>query len=435
MEGGMSCFGVRGLLLAGISIALSGVIAGGLATPLHAQSGSATAGQSTMAPTGRAPFVTQDTPVQPTPEQLRMRDEGMRRGNPPGPPLPVTPGVTQQTPIGPETQPHGTPPSPSAAGPNSQSGGPQAPPPGPNNMTYYLTHDQAPFAASPFGKSNINEPSVGNAGPIVFVSSNWDGAFSTDAGSTFTFVSPYTTFPSIDGGFCCDQTAIYASAQDAMIWQLQYTFSSITGKNTYRIAFAHANSVAFTGWCYYDFNPASFGVMAAGANFDYPDVSLTNNYVWYQTRIFSNNGFIGTLIFRIQIAQAVACGQTGFDWFITDNQHFTVSLAKGAASTMYFFVHNNTSSERVYTWAEGTLNLTWNDFNVTTWADATRQCAWPVATGGDGHNWCAGRANANNIGRTSWVAGGVIGTMWSASQDGSHNFTFASFASMKVPRR
>jgi hypothetical protein len=153
-------------------------------------------------------------------------------------------------------------------------------------------------------------------------------------------------------------------------------------ENTYRIAFAPANSVAFTGWCYYDFNPAFFGVTNAGANFDYPDVSLSSNYVWYQTRIFSTGGFVGTLIFRIHITEAVACQNTSVDWVITDSAHFTVSLAKGAASTMYFFVHNSTSSERVYTWAEGTLSYTWNDFNVSSWTDNARQCAWPINTGG-----------------------------------------------------
>ena len=420
----MTYFDIRGsAVVAGIGLALSVILADGFAAPVRAQSGTATGRQITVEPAGRAPFVTQDTPVEPTPEQLRAREEGMRRSNPPGPPLPVTPGAApRQTPMGPETQPRGTPPSQAPSGPNSQSGGVQAPPPGPNDMTYFLTHDQAAFYSG--GKSVTNEPSVGNAGPIVFVTSNWDAAYSTNAGSTFTFVNPYSQFPSIDGGFCCDQTAIYASAQDAMIWQLQYNYSATTGKNTYRVAFAGADSVAFSGWCYYDFSPAFFGVTNAGANFDYPDVSLSNNYVWYQTRIFSTGGFVGTLVFRIHIAEAVACQTTSVDWVITDSSHFTISLAKGAQSTMYFFVHNGASSERVYTWAEGTLNYSWNDFNVSTWADAARSCPWPIATGGDGRNWCGGQNNPNNISRTSWVSGGVIGTMWGASQDGSHPFPY-----------
>ena len=37
-----------------------------------------------------------------------------------------------------------------------------------------------------------------------------------------------------------------------MIWQLQYNYSAATQKNTYRIAFAPAASVASSGWCYYD---------------------------------------------------------------------------------------------------------------------------------------------------------------------------------------
>jgi FG-GAP-like repeat len=401
-----------------MSIALTGVIVGAFTAPVRAQS--ATASQVVKEPAGRAPFVTQPNPVEPTPDQLRMREEGMRQSNRPGPPLPVSPGFVRQSPALPATTPLGTPKSQTGSAPNSQvesqSGGVQAPPPGPNDMTYFLTHSQAPFSGQQ--KSTINEPSVGTQGSVVFESSNWDAAYSADGGHSFTFVNPYTTFPSIDGGFCCDQTVTYARLQGTMIWQLQYNYSATTQKNTYRIAFAPAASVATSGWCYYDWKPSDFG-QPAGANFDYPDVSLSNNYVWFQTRIFGPSSFIGTLVFRMPLAQASACQTLSADYLITDSSHFTVSLAKGVATTMYFFTHNNTSSERVYTWAEGTSSYTWNDFNVTTWTDNARTCPGP-----DGLNWCGGRANPNNIGRTSWVAGGVIGTMWNASQDATHNYPY-----------
>ena len=94
------------------------ILAGLPPAPLRAQSGTGTAGQITVAPAGRAPSVTQDTPVEPTAEQLRMREEGMRRSNPPGPPLPVSPGgPTRQTPLGPSTEPKGAPKSQAPAGP------------------------------------------------------------------------------------------------------------------------------------------------------------------------------------------------------------------------------------------------------------------------------------------------------------------------------
>ena len=148
-------------------------------------------------------------------------------------------------------------------------------------------------------------------------------------------------------------------------------------------------------------------------------MSLSNNYVWFQTRIFGTSSFLGTLIFRMPLAQASACQTLSADYFITDSGHFTVSLTKGASTTMYFLTHNSTSSERVYSWAENSNTIFWNDLDVTTWSDFERSCPGP-----DNLNWCGGRANANNIGRTSWVASGVIGTMWSASQDGSHNYPY-----------
>ena len=66
------------------------VLIGLQSAPVRAQS--TTTREGVMAPIGRAPFVTQQTPVIPTPEQLRMHEEGMRRSNPSGPPLPVEPG-------------------------------------------------------------------------------------------------------------------------------------------------------------------------------------------------------------------------------------------------------------------------------------------------------------------------------------------------------
>jgi hypothetical protein len=251
------------------------VVAGLCPSAVHAQSAtqSTTAGEIIVAPAGHVPFVTQPNPVGPTPEQLQMQQEGMRQSNRAGPAVPVSPGFVPRSPALPATDaPPTAPKSQAPSGPNAQVNAP-------GDMTYFLTHDQPPFAASAQGKSTINEPSVGTAGSVVFVSSNWDAGYSNDGGNTFTYVNPYTLFPSIDGGFCCDQTVIYAPSTGTMIWQLQYNYSATTMKNTYRIAFAPAQSVPSSGWCYYDWNPQQFG-QPAGANFDYPDVSLSDGFVW-----------------------------------------------------------------------------------------------------------------------------------------------------------
>lgn len=413
------CENLRLAVIATVSFVV--MLTGLCPAAVHAQS--ATAGENVVAPAGRVPFVTQATPVEPTPEQLQLREQSMARANRPGPPLSVEPGFFRRSPEMPPTEVAGaTPRSLASFGPNSvtQFTAPQVPN-APGDMTYFLTHDQPAFST---GKSQINEPSVGTASSVVFVSSNWDAAYSANRGSTFTFVNPYTLFPSIDDGFCCDQTVIYAPSTGTMIWQLQYSYSAATQKNTYRIAFAPAANVAAAGWCYYDFNPQEFG-QAAGTSFDYPDVSVSNSFVWFQARIFKETaptGFVGTAIWRIPLNEASQCLGFTYNYFVTDSAHFTASLAKGATTTMFFFAHNSTSQERLYNWPENSGTISWNDINVTTWFDAARSCPGP-----DALNWCD-RNNGSTIGRTTWVAGGVIGTMWGSSQGGGRPYPYIRVA-------
>jgi hypothetical protein len=74
----------------------------------------------------------------------------------------------------------------------------------PGDFMFFQNSDLGGGAPSGF-TSVVNEPSVGTNGNLVFQSGNWYAALSTDNGNTFSFVDPYTTFPSINGGFCCDQ--------------------------------------------------------------------------------------------------------------------------------------------------------------------------------------------------------------------------------------
>ncbi len=57
--------------------------------------------------------------------------------------------------------------------------------------------------------SLIGEPSIANVGDVNLQTGNWYAARSLDSGTTWTYLSPYTTFPARDGGFCCDQRALY----------------------------------------------------------------------------------------------------------------------------------------------------------------------------------------------------------------------------------
>jgi hypothetical protein len=195
--------------------------------PASVQAQSATAGEKVMGAGQHAPFVSQAFPPELTPYQQQQRDEAMKRANRPGPPLPI--GPEGAAPIVP----------PTSAGPAPRTG--VDTPPGASDFVFFQATAQAPYST---GTSTIAETHAGNAGAVVLMTGNWFASYSTDGGTNFTFVNPYTEFTSLDGGFCCDQTVIYHPGYDLMIWQLLYNYSSSTQQGSYRTAFAPASSVA-----------------------------------------------------------------------------------------------------------------------------------------------------------------------------------------------
>ena len=404
-----------GLARIGFALAFVGL----WSATVHAQqSGTAQQGVGT---TQRVPFVGQAQPVAPTPEQQQARDEAMETFNIPGPPLPVEPSA--------QVAPPSVPATPGRTGPVAPApGGAPAPLAGPNDFKFFRTQAQTPFYNG--GKSNINEPHVGTAGPVVFMTSNWDAAFSTDGGQTFTFVNPYSEFGTIDGGFCCDQTVIFDPSRNLMIWQLQYVYSATTQQNTYVIAWANPSSVASGGWCSTRFTPGSFG-LAAGLQLDYPHVALSNNYVWFTANVYDHSNpanWQTTVIWNIPLDQMVPCGGYTFNYFV--QAHFNFTPTQSATSTMYWGSHNSTSSIRIYRWDEGAGTIFWDDVTIPAWTrNLPYQCPGP-----DSLNWCGRNPNDGRI-ETGWVANGVIGFMWNAGQDGTYPYPYIYVARFNQSNR
>ena len=104
------------------------------------------------------------------------------------------------------------------------------------------------------GQSGTAEPS-GASGGVVFVTSNWFAAYSTDGGNTFHQLDPTTIFPNNDAvGFCCDQVVQYAPSIDRFIWLLQGTGE--------RLAVASPSDIISskgTAWTYWNLSPDVFG--------------------------------------------------------------------------------------------------------------------------------------------------------------------------------
>jgi len=375
-----------GLIIAGA--VLASIFAGLPISTVEAQSGIVGHGQKAGK---RFPFKAQRELPQLTPEEERLLEENLRH--------------THQGPLVPEAPASQTP-----AGAKQQNQAPTAPQTevlgnGTTTFTTFLSTILQPVDA--FG---VAEPQAATNGPIVFYTANPIAAFSTDGGASFTFVSPFTQFGHLDGGFCCDQTVIYEPTRDQMIWQLQYGFSQDTGKGSYVTAFANPASVESAGWCMYEWNPGDFN-LGPGLWLDYPHVALSSNFVWYSANIFSGGGdsrYLTSVIWRIPLDVAANnCASQPFDYFSATSTSFT--QVEGATDTMYFGSHIDTASMRIYTWAEADSTPSSTDVNVSRWPEnMLYSCPGP-----DGLNWCT-REDGRIL--TGWISNGVIGFMWNASQ-------------------
>ena len=94
--------------------------------------------------------------------------------------------------------------------------------------------------------STVDEPTAAASGQNIFVTGNWFASRSTNGGTSWSLVDPFTTLPSAAGGFCCDQIVLYEPTRDIWIWILQYIRKD--NSNIFRVAVSRGNaSVPGTG--------------------------------------------------------------------------------------------------------------------------------------------------------------------------------------------
>lgn len=292
-------------------------------------------------------------------------------------------------------------------------------PQAPNDMTYFLSHNITATEVSTSQRSAIQEPSVVNLNTGVFFTANWYAAKSADSGNTFTYINPYTFFPSINGGFCCDQVTAYAPSQDMVLWGLQYVKDTTSG--TLRIARTIGSSgVASNAWAYYDFNPQQVG-FATGTWFDYPSMTVGANFLYVTSNVFrtADDVGVGSVVMRLPLSN-IAAG-TGFNFsYVTFTS--TLRCAEGATTTMYCAGFSNTTQMRIYSWDESSTSAAFNDVNLNAFTPLSRN---GVATGPDGTNWAA---RADGRPTAAYRAGGVIGVMFMARQDANFPYPYTIHA-------
>ena len=274
--------------------------------------------------------------------------------------------------------------------------------------------------------STVGEPSLAVRGNEILVTGNWYASFSTDGGSTFSFVNPFSAFPTISGqGFCCDQVAIYDPVHDVMIWYLQYINDS--NGNTGRFAVAQGNDITTQQWRIYDITPQNLG----GWNqewFDYPAITVSNDFLYFTTNMFSTtaNSYTRTVGMRIPLSELAGYQQLSIDFFDT-NTAFSLRPTRGAIGTMHFGSTISNTTLRVLTWPENSLSISVDDVSIQFFSNAQR-----VAPGPDGLDW-VGRADQRITG--GWKSGNQLGFAWTAAQDSNFPFPHVRVAVLDANTR
>ncbi len=296
--------------------------------------------------------------------------------------------------------------------------------------------------------SVVNEPSVGTDGPVVFETGNWFGALSTDGGQSFAFVNPFTgPFAPVNGGFCCDQVTLYDPVRNARYWLQDYIPDATTG--THRIN-VDANGDG-TWDCAYDFNPQQVG-FSAGHYYDFPDLVLGQSFLYHTANVFNRDGtcsggtcttgrvgtscsfdlqcdtFAGTVLSRYPINGLATCSLGPYQSAVVTDGHGSFRATHNAGPTVFWASHNSTSSIRIYRWDESNpTTYFFDDVAINAWNNDAQTCP-----GSDGTDWCR-RSDSRILG--AYLANGVLGFMWNASQGGPFPFPHVQVAQFRASDR
>jgi len=258
--------------------------------------------------------------------------------------------------------------------------------------------------------STVGEPSVANTASGIFVTGNWYASRSTDGGSTWRFVSPSTTLPPANLGFCCDQTLIHVPSHQITVWLLQYIKDE--RRNTLRVAITSDGAFGNSGWHWWDLSPDATNPAWTGEWFDYNHAALSDRFLYVSSNVFavSGNRWTRAVVFRIPLDALKAGGQLDYDFFAT-TEAGSLRCTQGARDTMYFASQGNGSSIRVFTWPESATSVTDVGVPVSAWRAGTYS-----APGPDGNDWLS-RCDPRITG--GWVAQGQLGFMWTANRMGT----------------
>jgi hypothetical protein len=256
--------------------------------------------------------------------------------------------------------------------------------------------------------STVCEPTAAANDRQLMMTGNWFDSTSTDTGTNWAFLDPFTRFPATGGGFCCDQIVVYNPRHRIWIWLLQY-IQNAAGTNIFRLAVCREGE--FGSWYYWDIAPRNVNAAWRNMWFDYPDMAFTTANLFVTFNLFLGDNWQRAVAFRFPLARLASGASLSYrTWSTTENG--SIRLCRGPGTVMYMGSHNTVSQIRVFQWADTATNISWTNVNVRPWTTGAYSAPGPGNV-----NWL-GRLDPRITG--AWVGNGTIGFMWSANRDSSH---------------
>lgn len=285
--------------------------------------------------------------------------------------------------------------------PAAGSSGVMSPPGGTNGAVAVKTGPTDPVVFvtnTSLGTNLVNgsppDMSGASTGSIAFVTYNTTVGLSIDGGTHFTTVDPTTIFPSaptpgVDGGYCCDQQAIYVPQIDRLIWLMQFWPTGPKGAQSghVRIASASPATIIATGgkmgWTYWDLTSATFSLN--GNWMDYPALAYGNNYLYMTINDVGTAPGGGRLVVRIPLAEIRDSQTINMGYIVTPGGCYPT---QNSGDTVYWAKHNNNKQMRVWAWPEDSNLITPHDVDINPWPDGTGAMSDPyVSIAPNGNDW------------------------------------------------
>ena len=263
--------------------------------------------------------------------------------------------------------------------------------------------------------STVGEPSAACSGDEIFVSGNWYATKSLDGGSSWS--SSIRTR-------CCPRPAPTSAATRASATTRAATSSSgccstcatPTGTNVLRLAVKKGGTLADDSWHWWDFSPKATDAAWSAEWFDYPDLELSDNFLYLTTNSFEGEDWRRSVVFRFSLDELAASGELTYrHWSTTENFSLALRERRRRGDALRE-PQQPEPGARLLVAGGGRRPVVPRRRRVGV------ECGRLTWRGGpDGTNWLQ-RCDPRITG--AWVANGKIGLAWTANRRGPRPYPY-----------